>query len=356
VTPTAFITGACGFIGRYAVREFARQGWQVVALVHRAPLPPDLVELQARGCLQTVHGDATRPASLRAALGGTVPTAIIHCAGRASDVGWRREFRRTNLRSVENLVGLVRERGVGRLVFVSTTDVYGLRDFHGEGEDDLALDPAPRNPYPEFKIAAEKHLRASLPPERYAIVRPAAVWGPGDPTLTPRIVAFLRPSPWIVHFGPWRGQNRWPLAHVRTVAATLYLAAVRPEAAGKAIHVLDSERTSVDEWYRLLADIYLPGKTFRSITLPLWTGVASSWPISAISTALNLRQPFADPSYYALRSVSANLDFGNRRLLDLFAAAGWPLVTRDQGLHELRAAVAEPRAVSFSGRVGRWTR
>lgn len=347
MSPVAFITGACGFIGRYAALEFARQGWQVVSLVHRAPLPPELVELQARGRLQAVHGDATRPASLRAALGGTVPTAIIHCAGRASDVGWRREFRRANLQSVENLVGLVRESGVGRLVFVSTTDVYGLRDFHGEGEDDLALDPAPRNPYPEFKIAAEALLRAGLPPERYAIIRPAAVWGPGDPTLTPRIVAFLRASPWIVHFGRWRGQNRWPLAHVRTVAATLYLAAARPEAAGRAIHVLDSERTAADEWYRLLAGIYLPGKTFRSITLPFWTGAAIGWPISAVSNALNLRRPFSDPSYYALRSVSANLDLGNQRMVELLAAAGCRPVARDEGLRELRAAAAEPRAVSL---------
>lgn len=347
MSPTAFITGACGFIGRYAALEFARQGWQVVALAHRSALPPELAALQARGCLRVVRGDVTEPASLRPAFIGTPLAAVVHCAGRASDVGWRREFRRTNLGAVEALVGLCRESGAGRLVFVSTTDVYGLRDFHGESEDELAFDPAPRNPYPRYKIAAEKHIRTNLPPERYAIIRPAAVWGPGDPTLTPRIVAFLRTSPWIIHFGPWRGRNRWPLAHVRTVAAALYLAATRPEAAGRAVQVLDSERTTVDEWYRLLAGIYLPGKSFRSVSLPRWTGAACGRVISAVSDALNLQRPFADPSYYALQSVSADLDFSNRRLLDLLAAAGSRPVTRDQGLQELRAAAAEPpRAVS----------
>lgn len=335
-----FITGAAGFIGGHTVQEFVRQGWHVLALVHRRS-SADLANLAAAGRVTCVHGDLTdepgieKVVRLAMAGRGAALDAIVHCAGRASDVGWRSEFHRANLKSVLTLVHLTRQLGVRRFVSVSTTDVYGLRDFSGETELDLPLRNNTRNLYPEFKLAAENRIRADLSPEQFAIIRPAAVWGPGDPTLTPRILAFLRLSPWIVHFGPWRGRNRWPLAHVRNVATAIYLAATRPEAGGQAINVLDPEWTSVDEFYHLLADTFLPGKRFRTVVVPLWLGKAMGRGVAFISDALNLDRPFLDPSYYAVMSVSHSLDFSNCRFLDLMAAAGRAVVTRTDGMAEL---------------------
>ena len=163
---------------------------------------------------------------------------------------------------------------------------------------------------------------ANLPKERYALIRPAEVWGEGDPTLMPRFRTFLAASPFIIHFGPWRGRNRWPLAHVKTVAAANYLAAVRPEAAGQAINVLDSAHTSIEAFYRLVAARYFPDRRFRSVTLPYGCGLVLGGLVSGVSDLLNLSHPFTEPSLYALRSVSHNLDFSNARLLDLFACAG----------------------------------
>lgn len=338
----ALITGAGGFIGGYVVREFLAQGWRVLAVVHHT-VPDALEKLAATGSVTLLRVDLTKPDAMSDALstmGGDGPQALIHCAGRASDVGWRSSFRRTNLEAVQHLGRLALANGIPRFVFLSTTDVYGLRDFHGEAEEELPLQAFPGNPYPESKIAAEQWLRTAMAPERYAILRPAQVWGAGDTTLTRRIVDFLRWSPWIVHFGSWRGANRWPLAHVRNVAAACYLAAVEPAMAGRAINVLDDERTTMDEWYRLITEIYLPGKRFRTITLPMAVGAGIGLPVEWISSALNLAHPFMDPTYYALHAVSANLDFSNRRLRELFAAAGRRLVTRDDGLRELRASLS----------------
>ena len=342
-TMHVLVTGAAGFIGRNAAEAFAAEGWHVVALVHRRSCP-ELERLAAAGAATLVRGDVTDLRALRDALAaalkarGATLEAIVHCAGRASDVGWRREFRRTNFESVCGLVELTREWNVGRFVFVSTSDVYGLRDFHGETEDELPLGAHPHNPYPEFKLAAEAHIRSKFSYDRYSIVRPAQVWGVGDATLTPRIVDFLRGSPWIVHFGPWRGRNRWPLAHVRNVAAALVAAATLPEAAGRAFTVADDEHTSMEEFYRILARIYLPEKQFRSVTLPFWLGVVIGAAVSGLSNALNLKRPFMDPSHYALYAVSRNLDFSNAALKHLLAKAGVALVTRDEGVRELERA------------------
>ena len=336
----ALITGAGGFIGGYVVREFLEQGWRVMAVVHRA-LPEALARWEAEGRITLIRADLTRPNALREALparGREGMDAIIHCAGRASDVGHRRAFRSANFDAVRHLARLAMESRSARFVFLSTTDVYGLRDFHGEAEDALPLQAHPRNPYPEFKIAAEQWIVAHVPPRQYAILRPAQVWGEGDTTLTRRIVDFLRWLPWIVHFGPWRGGNRWPLAHVRNVAAACGAAAVEPGAAGSAINVLDDEYTTMDEWYRLVAQVHLPGKRFRTVTLPRAAGAVIARPVEWISSALNRAHPLMDPTYYALHAVSANLDFSNRRLHDLLAPAGRRLVTREEGLRELCAA------------------
>ena len=195
------VTGAAGFIGLSTVREAVRRGFDVVALTHRST-HPELDALAASGAVQTLRADLAEIGDVRAAFASCpAPDAIIHCAGRASDVGWARAFRRANYDSVVNLGTLCKEAGNCRLVFVSTTDVYGLRDFYGESEDDLPLDERARNSYPRFKILAEKWIRSNLPAEQYAIIRPAAVWGEGDPTLLPRFRAFLASSPVIIHFG-----------------------------------------------------------------------------------------------------------------------------------------------------------
>ncbi len=333
----AFITGAAGFIGSYVAEEFVHRNWHVTALVHKRE-STRLARLNETGCITYVKGDITDCESLNKALLLSLDhglDVIVHCAGRASDIGWRSAFRQTNLDSVKHLVRLTKERDIGRFVFVSTTDVYGLRDFNGEAESDLPLSPYPRNPYPEFKILAEDFIRKELPPDRFSILRPAQVWGVGDTTLTARIVDFLKWSPWIVHFGTWKGQNRWPLAHVRNVAMAAYLAAAMSESAGQTINVLDNERTSMDEFYRILARVYLPQKKFKTVTLPFWVGYVVGAAVSGISNLLNLDHPFMDPSLYALYAVSRNLDFSNKTFRDLADTAGQNMMTLEQGVQEL---------------------
>jgi nucleoside-diphosphate-sugar epimerase len=338
---TVLITGAGGFIGGWVVREFLAQGWRILAVVHRH-VPAWLREEERAGRLRLVTadlGETSQVAALGSVPGGTERLdAVVHCAGRASDVGRRREFQCANLEAVRHVGRLAMEQGNCRFVFLSTTDVYGLRDFRGEDEEALPLEAFPRNFYPCYKIEAERWIHEALPAERYVILRPAQVWGVGDTTLTGRIVDFLSGSPWIVHFGKWRGKNRWPLAHVRNVAAACYLAATDAAAVGRAINVLDDERTTMDEWYRLVAEIYLPGKRFGTMALPMAVGALLGRPVGWISSALNLAHPFMDPTHYALHAVSANLDFSNARLNELFEAAGRRLVTRAEGLDELRAA------------------
>lgn len=339
------ITGATGFIGAACVREFLARGWRVTAVTHRHA-PTRLEDLRGSDRLKLVSASVTRREALRRVLGEAISAgggtcdALVHCAGRATDIGWDRQFRVSHLGGIRGVCDAVREFGIGRLVHVSTTDVYGVRDFADAGEE-TPLANNRHNPYPKYKILAEAHLRASLPRERYVILRPAFVWGPGDTSVGPRAVAFLRSSPVILHFGRWRGRNRWPLAYVGNVARVAYAAATEPAALGEAYNVVDPEPLTMDEYYRLLLDLFLPARRgMRSVTVPF----RLAWPVAALSTALSTllgrHAPLFDPSLYGLRHVAHSQAFSGEKAARLLADAGLTLIDRAAARRETRAAGA----------------
>jgi nucleoside-diphosphate-sugar epimerase len=293
------VTGAGGFIGGHIARRFAAAGWRVTGLVHcRRPKEP------VPGA-EYVEGDISDAAALGALVESIAPDVIVHAAALASDVGPDSLFRKLNYESVVTLAPLAKRK----FVFISTADVYGIRDFDGDDVTGLKFDDNLHNPYPRYKIKSELWLKANLPPERFACVRPAAVWGPGDETLERRVADFLRASPFIVHFGKWRGRNRWPLADVRRVAEAAYLAATTSRWDGDGMTVIDSRKVTAEEFYRETAARLFPGRRYRTVCLPMWLGVCIGRLSSFIASVMRRTHVPFDPSYYALKTVSSNLDF-----------------------------------------------
>ena len=310
------VTGAGGYIGSNAAEYFMKRGFEVTGTIHRKA-----AERFLRSGAKKAEADLCDPVSLERLFTEKFDY-VIHIAARASDVGRDELFRSSNFEAVKHLADLSMRNGVKRFVYLSTSDVYGLHDFHGESEEELPFDHTVRNPYPKYKILSEEWLASHLPPERFSCVRPCVVWGNGDTTITPRAIAYLRSSPFVIHFGRWKGKNRWPLAHVENVCRMLYAAMILPEAGGRGVTVLDSRRTTLSEFYRNLAEEYLPGKPYREICLPGWTVRPAAWVSTILSTALNWETPLFDPSLYALETIIHNLDFSNARMLDWLKKSG----------------------------------
>lgn len=295
----ALVTGAGGFIGGHVVRRFAAEGWKVTGMVHRRrpkePVPG----------VEYVQGDISDAEHLKRLVADVAPDVIVHVAALASDVGPDSLFRKLNYESVVALAPLAKRK----FVYMSTADVYGIRDFSGEDVSTLRFDDNLHNPYPRYKIMSELWLKENMPAERFACVRPAAVWGPGDETLERRVADFLRHSPFIVHFGKWRGRNRWPLADVRRVAEAAWLAATTSRWDGDGVTVIDHRRITADEFYRETAARLFPGRRYRTLCLPMWVGECIGRLSSGIAALFGLTYVPFDPSYYALKTVSSNLDF-----------------------------------------------
>lgn len=166
------VTGASGFCGAAVARAAARAGADVVC-VGRRPGPVG----------RHVRWDATRE---RPDLAGA--DAVVHLAAAVGDPGPGREVERTyRAVNVDGTVRLLDAVGDRPLVWVSSASVYDprvrsalIREDHPIGGQLTA--------YGRTKAAGERLALAA----GAVVLRPRAVYGPGDPHLLPRLVRAVR--------------------------------------------------------------------------------------------------------------------------------------------------------------------
>ena len=308
---SVLITGAGGFIGLNAVKVFVRAGFEVHAMVHRK-VPQELIQMKQ---VKIIIADIRSKRSVCSALSNFQPDMLVHIAGIAVDTVSDREAREVNFEPIKYLVNIPKEK----IIYFSTTDVYGIKDFSGQNEDELSFDEAAKNPYPKYKIKSEKWLNENLNKSKYVILRPAAVYGENDKTLELRVVDFLKFSPFIVHFGKWKGKNRWPVVNVNTVCEAALQCALTHKFDGEAINVIDENIITIDDYYKKIAAKHFPQRKFKTLCLPLWIGKILGFISTGLTLLFGLRRPLFDPTSYSLLHISSNLDFDCEKLKRLLS-------------------------------------
>ncbi len=306
VRPLALVTGATGFLGGHLAAELVRRGWKVRALSRRT----EGLDALARLGVEIVRGDlADRSSLVRAASG--VPL-VFHAAGRVSDWGRREEFLRANLEGTRNLLAACQEAGVSRFVHVGSLTVLGLPRDGGRVDEETPVPEPPRwDFYTESKLGGERAVREAHGRGGLAttVVRPGAIWGPGDPNVIPRIVRLLRRGA-MPHVDG--GRNLLGLSHVENLVAGLVLAAGTPAAAGQLYHVTDGEEITAREAVEALADAL--GVPRPRLSLPRWAVLAAAATVEVTARALRLNRP-PPMTRYGVRFVSchARYDLGKAR-------------------------------------------
>jgi len=172
----ALITGVAGFIGSHLAAELLSLGWAVTGLDVRSPVSDpvageNLAELIGDPRFQFVAGDV-RGGDLAMVCEGV--RAVFHLAGLP---GVRRswgdrfgDYLACNVLGTQRLLEACVATDVPRLVFASSSSVYGPGTGKPSKESDL---PLPLSPYGVSKLAAERLCLA------YANQRGAATSGRG---------------------------------------------------------------------------------------------------------------------------------------------------------------------------------
>jgi nucleoside-diphosphate-sugar epimerase len=178
------VTGGTGFAGRFILSELVAQGHQVSALV-RNPARAQVAE-----GIQLVPGDLADGRALRELCQRA--DVVIHVAGAISGLS-AEDYFRVNRDGTRAVAEAALAEGVRRLVHISS----------------LAARQPELSPYAASKRASESVVLDLMPMEGLFILRPAAIYGPGDRATLPLFKELTRP----VAVVPGRRGQRFSLIH-----------------------------------------------------------------------------------------------------------------------------------------------
>jgi len=155
--PRVALTGATGFIGTHLIERLRRDGVAVRALT-RSP------RASTGGTLTWTDGDLATGAGIERLVEGA--DTVIHCAGAVRGAR-QHDFDRINVDGTRRLADAAARAGVERFLSLSSL--------------------AAREPQLSMYASSKRRGEDAVKSDRYAwtIIRPPAVYGPGDEELLP---------------------------------------------------------------------------------------------------------------------------------------------------------------------------
>lgn len=191
------VTGAAGFIGSHLTEALAIEGRDVFGLDNFDPYY-DVAEKRANAAAIEAAGASLIELDIGAVdrlgelMGALRPEVVVHLAAKAgvrASVDQPREYFDVNLVGTQNVIDACRAHGVNRLVFASTSSVYG----HTRRVPFDEADPcsAPLHPYGATKRSAELLIQtyARLYGLQATVLRLFTVYGRrGRPDMMPRML------------------------------------------------------------------------------------------------------------------------------------------------------------------------
>ena len=277
---TIAITGATGFVGGRLVERLSAQGHHVLAFGRR---PADQFIHRGKAAY-TVWDITSGP------LAGAPPVdTVVHSAAAVADWGDRSWFEAVHVSGTRHALDSF--PSAERFIHISTASVYGSQGHRRNVREDVPLPRVYRSEYARTKALAEKVVREHGRPA--VVLRPHAIYGPGDPTLVPRL---LRANRFGVQFTIGNGRNRISLTHIDNFAHAVECCLERADRF-QVYNVADALADPLDDVLRALLQAL--GKPARLVHLPrrlaYHLATLSQWRTNAplISGGTPLLTPYA---------------------------------------------------------------
>ena len=156
------VTGCAGFIGSHLCRSLLAKGYTVYGIDNFDPFYSKEIKLKNLATLQqyaTFHFsefDLANKEDLFNWEGASVVTTIVHLAGKAGvrpSIDDPSGYIKANIVATQNILDLMKERGIKRMAFASSSSVYGNSDITPFREDRDVSQPV--SPYAFTKKACE---------------------------------------------------------------------------------------------------------------------------------------------------------------------------------------------------------
>jgi len=235
------LTGATGFVGAAVAARLVAAGWRVRALVRAAS-----DERLRTARVDRVHGSLEDQSSLERLIRGA--RVVVHCAGLVRGFS-PSDFERVNV------------EGVARLARTTAREVSPPRVI-------LVSSAAARQPelsdYAASKLRGERALAAEA--AAWTVLRPPAVYGPGDRALLP-LLRWMQRGVGLV-LGP--RSARFSLLHVEDLADAI-VRLVETDGLAPAAFELHDGSPAGYAWDDVLAAVSrLRGRVVRRAAVPAW--------------------------------------------------------------------------------------
>ncbi|MDX6769985.1 MAG: NAD-dependent epimerase/dehydratase family protein [Elusimicrobiota bacterium] len=260
--PLWLVTGGAGFIGSHIVEELVRRGERVRVFDNLSTGRREkLAAAAGKAKVEFVKGDLTRPADCAKACKGV--TFVLHQAAiRSVPKSMDRPLpsNEANVTGTLNLLVAARAAGVKRLVYASSSSVYGGCKVFPQRED---MRPQPLSPYAVSKLAAENYCVVWAKSFGFETVslRYFNVFGPRqDPeslysAVVPKFMQQIVDGETLdVH---WDGKQSRDFTHVSNVVRANLLAAKAPAAkvSGEVINIANRRTYSLLDMIAVLEKI-----------------------------------------------------------------------------------------------------
>lgn len=319
----AVITGGTGFLGARLALRLAGMGWQVTAL-GRNKTAGSRLEASANN-LRFLPADLRDAMETKHALQGA--DIVFHCGALSSPWGKYQDFYDSNVRGTEHVVQGCLSHKVKRLIHVSTPSIYFDYRHRLNIQEDDPLPAKSVNHYAATKrLAEEAVLRGISQGQPAIILRPRGIYGPGDTTLIPRLIAANETGgvPMIRS-----GSALIDLTYVDNVVEALVCGAAAPDSAlGLSYNITDGAPATLSDILRKL--FVLLGRPLHERKLPYGAAFALASLMELGAKAMG-REPQLTRYTVSLLAFSQTLDISRARELLGYV----PPVSLNDGLRQV---------------------
>lgn len=226
------VTGGTGFLGQHLVKELQTNHHDVSIVGRNFTQVKPLLEAGAKPIIADLRDEMAIKQACKDI------EVVYHVGALSAAWGKKADFYAINVDGTKAVVTGCLAHGVWRLIYVSSPSVFFTGKDLYDATDDLPYPQHFTSIYAQTKKLGEDLVNAAPKGIETVILRPKAIFGPGDRTLLPQLIAAARRRR-LPQIG--NGQNLVDLTYVENVVHALLLAMESTAAIGQTYTITNDE-------------------------------------------------------------------------------------------------------------------